>query len=99
MDQGREQSSMISDILEAFMPSMRMVIFSAFCISIGSADDNMGVQMNSTAWGGYTFESLKERILDGPNALSILDKIAYFMVLALALEVFNQIAIRLGGTS
>ena len=98
MKQSRHRFNMVSDVLEAFMPTMRMFIVSACCISIGLADDIAHIQTNSAAWDDYTFESLRERILDGPNALSFLDKIAYFVVLALALEIFNQIAIRLGGT-
>lgn len=75
-----------------------MAIFSALCLSIGRAGANASTQSESHAGGDFTFEALKERILNGPSALSVVDKIMYFVVLALAFEVFNQIAIHLGGT-
>ena len=98
MKQSHCHCSIASDILDSFMPSVRMAIFSAFCLSIGRADAHASSHSESLATDDYTFEALKERILNGPSALSMLDKIMYFVVLALAFEVFNQIAIHLGGT-
>lgn len=75
------------------MPSLRLGLLTAFCFSMGSANGESEVLPEA----GYTFESLKARILDGPNALSIFDRLLYFAVLAVALEVFNYVSIRLGG--
>ena len=96
------------EILEAFMPSIRMMLLSAFCLSLGAkgADgsnstfvDNEATESTGAAASEqyYTFEALKERILNGPSALSVLDKVVYFVVLALGFEVFNYMAINLGG--
>ena len=95
MTQSRNHHSGGSEIVESFMPSVRMLLLSAFCLTVGRVDAS--IQTESMTGGDYTFEALKERIMNGPSALSVLDKIVYFVVLALAFEVFNQIAIHLGG--
>ena len=82
------------EFLEAFMPSFRMALLTGFCFSIGSARED---REGTIAESGYTYEALKARILNGPSALSIADKLVYFAVLAVALEVFNYISIHLGG--
>jgi len=84
-----------ADMVESFMPSIRMMLLTAFCLSIRQADASTPTE--TLPRGDYTFEALKERIMNGPSALSMLDKIVYFAVLAIAFEGFNQIAVHLGG--
>lgn len=79
------------------MPSLRMALLTACCLNIGSARGDKQQQQRVIPDGGYTFEALKARILDGPSALSILDRLLYFAVLAVALEIFNYVSIHLGG--
>ena len=72
------------------MPSLRLALLTAFCLGVNGEGETVPE-------GSYTFEALKARILDGPDALSIFDRLLYFAVLAVALEVFNYISIHLGG--
>jgi hypothetical protein len=83
------------EFLEAFMPTLRMTFLTAFCFSVGSVRGDDGARIHE---GGFSFEALKARVLGGADAISTLDKLLYFAVLAVALEIFNFISIRLGGT-
>lgn len=85
----------LSEVLEAFMPSVRMALLTVFCVVIGCANGDQSFEMPDGG-SSYNFDALKARILDGPGALTTLDRLLYFAVLALAFEVFNYISIHLG---
>jgi hypothetical protein len=91
--------NLLMAILEDFGPSIRTAFFSIiFCLSIASharAEDVAADQEQQEHL--YAFEAIKSRILNGPGALSTADKVIYFVVIALGFEVFNYVAINLGG--
>jgi hypothetical protein len=82
------------EFLNAFMPSIRMALFSAFWLSAGTVKAD---ETTETLESIYNFDVVVNRILNGPSALSLLDKLLYFGILALLFEVLNYVAVNLGG--
>lgn len=79
-----------SEFFSDFKPSIRMAALCALWFGLSKAD-------NIEDDEGYSLDKFISRLLNGPNALSVWDKLAYFALLAAALEVFNYIAVNLGG--
>jgi hypothetical protein len=88
------RSNALSELLEAFMPSIRMAVLSIFCLVIGKATCE---EVEMISQESYSFQALKARVVGGPGALTTVDILLYFAVLTLAFEVFNYISIHLGG--
>ena len=80
------------------MPAIRMAVFSAFWfgLTVNAEETTESSSDNDTAEAFFSFDALLSRVLNGPSALSIWDKLAYFAVLAAGFECFNYIAINLG---
>ena len=85
--------------LESFGPSIWMVVLSALWYRLGSARAEL--QVNHTTDDEYLSHSEHEedqmlqsltRLLDA-SSLTVWDQVAYFIILALAFEAFNYVAV------